>query len=137
MQVTFFFNQKTQQFASEKNKLRSLQAKDKENILRGFFSCLRKIKPSLLSSNILYLSGYKGGKGGTYSLSTITTALLTPGSSGLLKFQPCQIHRAAVLLNTEYDTRIVPANGTSITVRVTLTFLVILIGSYFQGLEFL
>lgn len=37
----------------------------------------------------------------------------------------------------EYDTRVVPANETLITVRTTLTFLLILIGSYFQGLELL
>lgn len=42
--------------------------------------------------------------------------------------------RAAVLLNTEYDPRVISANETPITVRTTLIFLVILIGSYFQGL---
>lgn len=83
------------------------------------------------------MSDYKGKKSGTYILSTTTTALVTPVSSGVLKSEPCQIERAAVLLNTEYDTRVVPANETPITVRTTLIFLVILIGSYFQGLELL
>lgn len=141
MQVTFSFTRRVSNLLLKKTSYILYKQKDRRYSKSFFFSSLRKIKPSLLSSNILYQSGYKGRKSGAYSLSTITTALLTSGSSGVLKFQPYQVQRTfspiIVLLNTEYDTRVVPENEISLTVRTTLIFLVILTGSYFQGLELL
>lgn len=42
-----------------------------------------------------------------------------------------------ILLNTESDKGVVPANETPVTVTTKLNFPAMLIGSYYQGLELL
>lgn len=42
-----------------------------------------------------------------------------------------------ILLNTESDKGVVPANETPVTVMTKLNFPAMLIGSYYQGLELL